>query len=545
MNWRLVLYILGALCVVAAAAMLVPLGIALLGEEAQTLGTKTAWAFGIGVGFSLGVGLLLRLLTHRSAHDRFTASEGFAVAVFGWLLLAGLGAVPLYLCRSTGTLQAGQSHRVVGRSPGPAFSYLDAYFETMSGFTTTGASVFGTSRRITDAAGNEVGRGMIEALPPSFLFWRSLTHWLGGMGIVVLCLAILPALRAGGYPMFQAEVPGPTAERLRPRIRETAAILWGVYVLLSGGETLLLWLGDMPLFDALCHAFGTMATGGFSPKDASIGHYAATGHPSALYFEVVIDVFMFLAGCNFLLHFQALHGQFTGYRRSGEFRFYAMLLGGAIVVLTGVTHLSGLAGYESLGSAFRQSVFQGISITTTTGYCTADFNQWPTVARGLMVLLMFCGGCAGSTGGGLKQMRVLVAIKGVLRELRRLLRPGLVNRIRMGTESLNDRLVANILGLVLLWGLVFVVATLGVALFLGDAHFPGHAPNADSQLVTAGTAVAATLNNIGPGLSGVGATCNYGWMPGSVKLILIFCMLMGRLEVYSVVVVFLPLAWRR
>ncbi len=543
MNWRLVFHILSALCILVGAAMLPSLGIAILGPERSLLGSKTAIAFGVSIAVCVFLGVLLRHLTREAHSDRVTPSDGFAIATLGWLLMAGLGALPLYLSAESAPLRSSADHANIGMSPGPSFTYLDAYFETMSGFTTTGASVFGTARTVTDSAGHEIGRGIIEALPPSFLFWRSLTHWLGGMGIVVLCLAILPTLHAGGYPMFQAEVPGPTAERLRPRIRETAAILWGVYILLSSAETLLLWLGDMPLLDSLCHTFGTMATGGFSTKDASIGHYS--GLPHGLYIEIVIDIFMFLAGCNFLLHFQALHGNPKGYFRNTEFKFYVLVLAAAILIITIGTRMSGLPGYASTGASLRKSVFQVLSITTTTGFCTADFDLWPGMLRCLMVLLMFMGGCAGSTGGGLKQVRILVVAKYIFRELKRLLRPELQNRIRVGDETMDERLVANIVGLALLWLIIFALATFAVCASLGSAHFPGHHPHVDSELSTALTAVAATLNNIGPGLSGVGATCNYGWMPAAAKFILIICMLMGRLEVYSVVVLLLPLAWRR
>jgi trk system potassium uptake protein TrkH len=524
MNWRLVLNLLGTLSILLAAAMLPSLGMASLGEEAETPGSPTSFAFLVGVLLCVGLGLALRATTTQGAEGHLGPAEGFAVAALGWCLMAVLGAVPMALC-ATGDA-GGVSDRF-----GPA----EAFFESMSGFTTTGSSVFGTPL-------HEGGIGRIEDLPPSFLFWRSLTHWLGGMGIVVLCLAILPALRAGGYQMFRAEVPGPTAERLRPRVRETAAILWGVYLLLTGAEALLLWAGEMPIFDALCHTFGTMATGGFSTKDASIGHYAQVGHPNALYFEAVICIFMFLAGTNFLLHYRALYGEPALYARDSEFRFYVCVLAAGTVVITAGILLSASAG--SAGEALRHSVFQILSITTTTGFVTADFNAWPGGLRALLVVLMFFGGCAGSTGGGLKQVRILVALRFVYRELLRLLRPQLANRLRVGNVSLDERLLASILGLVLLYAFILVLATVLVLVCLGDAE-PGTGLSEDGRLVTGTSAVVATLNNIGPGLSAVGATANYGWMPAAAKVLLSFCMLMGRLEVYAVLVVLLPMAWRR
>jgi trk system potassium uptake protein len=514
MNFRLVLHILGSLALCAGAAMIPSLGIAMGEEHAGAASPlRPASSFALCIAVCIGAGVLLRRANAAHAHDRITASEGFAVASLGWCLMALLGALPYLLIRG-------------GLNLGP----VEAVFESMSGFTTTGSSIFGTPL-------SEGGYGTIEELPPSLLFWRSLTHWLGGMGIVVLVLAILPALRAGGYQLFQAEVPGPTAERLQPRIRETAAILWGVYVLLSAAETLLLLLGGMSLLDALCHTFGTMATGGFSTRDASVGHYAQAGHPSALYFEIVINIFMFLAGCNFLLHYQALHGKVSEYLRSAEFRFYITVLGAAILLFTIATRI---ANFDSLSTALRHSVFQVISITTTTGFATTDTNIWPAICRFGLVGLMFLGGCAGSTGGGLKQVRILVCLKYVFRELTRLLRPQLANPIRVDGMSLEERLVGNIVGLTLLWLTLFAFGCGLLTLLL-----PESAPGDDMKLTTAVSAVAACQNNIGPGLGMVGSTANYHWMPASAKLLLTFFMLLGRLEVYSVIVVLLPLAWRR
>ena len=467
--------------------------------------------FTLSIILSLILGIILKYgIRFNREHSAISAADGFAVTTLGWIVAAFLGALPYYfICKGSGD-----------------FGIVPAYFESMSGFTTTGSSVFGTAV----SAG---GYGLIEGLPKSLLFWRSLTHWLGGMGIVVLALAILPALKAGGYQLFAAEVPGPTAERLQPRIKQTAAVLWYAYCVLTIAEIILLSIGGMPLFDSICHTFGTMATGGFSTKDASIGYYAQSGHPSALYFEVIIDIFMFLAGCNFLLHYHALRGKPRGYWHNSEFRFYTFITILISVALALMVYLSG--NYSSFGESYRQSIFQTLSIMTTTGFATTDTNIWPMASRLLLVIIMFLGGCAGSTGGGLKQIRIMVMWKCGIREIRRLLIPKMSNMIRIGKDmTLNERAIMLIVGLVCLWLSIFAIMSLALTIILVDVDLP-----------TTVSAVAACLNNIGPGLNAVGATQNFHWIPASGKALLSFCMLLGRLEIYSVLVLLFPLAWRK
>lgn len=414
--------------------------------------------------------------------------DGFAVVVLSWLGLAFLGSLPFYFC---------------GAMP----SYVDCFFESMSGFTTTGSTILSE----------------VEVLPESVLFWRATTHWLGGMGIIVLSLAILPLLGVGGTQLFQAEMPGPTKDRLAPRIQDTARILWGVYLLFTLLEILLLVLGGMTFFNAVCHAFATLATGGFSPHTASAGYY-----PS-VYIQLVIVVFMFLAGINFSLHHRALmSGRFAVYWKNEEFRFYLILIAASTLII----FFANLAGhiYQQQGKNLLDTLFQVISIVTTTGFGTADFDTWPPVCKVLLLSLMFVGGCAGSTGGGIKVVRILVFFKYARLQLRNLVHPRAVGVIKLGNRKVPKEVTIAILGFFALYIVVFLLATL-VVTGLGV------------DLLTGMSAVIATLNNIGPGLAGVGPARNFGELPDLAKVVLTFCMLAGRLELYTVAILFTPDFW--
>lgn len=414
--------------------------------------------------------------------------EGFAIVTFGWILCSLFGALPLWISNSV-----------------PSFT--DAFFETVSGFTTTGATI------LTD----------IEALPHGILFWRSLTHWLGGMGIILLSLAILPFLGVGGMQLFKAEVPGPTADKLTPRITQTAKILWGVYVSLSVAETILLMLGGMSLFDALCHTFATMATGGFSTRNASIAAY-----PSA-YIQWVLTFFMLLAGANFALHYRFIFHGWRSYRRDREFLVYLGIIGVSSLAI----YWSNLDYYLQRGeAAIRDAVFQVVSIQTTTGFVTADYEQWSTVSQLILFLLMFVGGSAGSTGGGIKVVRIYLLGKFVLAELTRLLHPHAIIPVRMRQQTISRDVVTNVLGFFVLYVVVFAIGTLLVA---GLGY----------DIATSFGAVAATLGNVGPGLGDVGAVDNYAHFPKSGKWLLSVLMLLGRLELYTVLILLLPAYWRR
>jgi len=447
----------------------------------------------LDLGASLGVGLAISGVLFCLGRDAKASDlgprEAFAVVSLSWILCSAIGALPFYLHGSVST-------------------YTDAFFKAMSGFTTTGASV------LTN----------IEANSRGILFWRSLTHWLGGMGIIVLSLAILPFLGVGGMQLFKAEVPGPVPEKLTPRIQQTALLLWGVYVILSVAETILLLFAGMSLFEALTHTFGTMATGGFSPKSLSVGFYRSP------FVDWIITAFMFLAGANFTLHYFALRGRLSIFWKDEEFRFYALvaLLGTATimtVLLAGKT-------YASLSDALRYSAFQVVSILTTTGFVTADFERWPAYAQLLLLVLMFIGGCAGSTGGGMKNIRVLLLARQAKAEILRLLHPRAVIVPRVGgkvveREAMNSVAVFFFVYMTLFVGASLVMAGMGL------------------DLVSAISSVAATLGNIGPGLGIVGPMDNYAAVPQAGKWVLSLCMLLGRLELFTVLMLFVPGTWRK
>lgn len=480
MNIALTLRVLGALLLFLAAALLIPLGCALICHD----GTAGAFLLSAAICAAVGGGLFG---TSRSGLD-LSIREGFAIVTFGWLTFALFGALP---------------YVISGGIPG----YVDAFFEAMSGFTTTGASI------LTD----------IEALPPSLLLWRSFTQWLGGMGIIVLSLAILPMLGVGGMQLFKAEVPGPTADRLTPRIQDTAKLLWGVYVLLTIAQTGLLMAGNMSFFDALNHSFTTMATGGFSTRNASVAAF------NSAYIDWIITLFMFLAGINFSLHYLALRGQVLGFWRNEEFRFYLWLTLGATTLLT---LFNAFGSYDSVSDSLRYSAFQVVSIMTTTGYATADYELWAVFSQYLLVVCMFIGGCAGSTGGGMKVARVLLLFKHAHVQLYRLIHPRAVRLVKLGDRPVDKEVMQAILGFFALYMGIFVVASLVMAALGMD-------------LLSAGTSVITALGNVGPGLGTVGPVDNFAHVPAVGKLVLALCMLLGRLELFTVLVLIIPSFWRK
>jgi trk system potassium uptake protein TrkH len=475
-----VIHILGFLLMFLAFAMLLPVAFSLYYGD----GDHTALL--ISAAITLVFGFVTYKAT-RFAQD-LRPKEGFAIVTFGWLAFSAFGSLPFLI---SGTIP----------------SVTDAFFETMSGFSTTGATI------LTD----------IEVLPHGVLFWRSLTHWIGGMGIIVLSLAILPFLGIGGMELFKAEVPGPVADKLTPRVTETAKILWGVYVIITAAEVGLLLLGGMDLFESLCHAFGTMATGGFSTRNASIGAY------DSAYIDYVITFFMILAGTNFALHYRFLRGDFRAYLRSPEFMFFLSIIGIAVAII-GVDTFSHHYGDTALTA--RNTLFQVVSIVTTTGFGTADYEEWSFASQFVLFVLMFLGGCAGSTGGGMKIIRIHVLVKFVFNEITHLLHPHAVRPVRIGSNAIPRDVVQNVVGFFITFILLFIAGVLIMAALGLD-------------MATSFGAVAATINNIGPGLGGVGPTDNYAHIPAVGKWVLAFLMLVGRLEVFTVIILFSPSYWRK
>jgi len=483
MNLGAVLNTIGTLLLFLAATMLAPLAWAIwYWQEGDAL------SFFLSILTTAAIGAACFLKTRHHQKEMLGHKEAFAVVSLGWTIIGLFGALP-YIFHGTFT------------------NPVDAIFESISGFTTTGASVLSE----------------IEGTPHGILFWRSLTHWLGGMGIIVLVLAVLPFLGVGGMQLFKAEAPGPVADRLHPRVSQTAKSLWKVYVLFSVVEAILLWLGPMDLFESLCHTFGTMATGGFSTRNQSIGAF------DSAYVEGVIIVFMFLAGCSFTLHYGAFRGNLRGYFKDTQFLVY---LGMTLFGVLALTILTRAANYDSFSEALRASLFQTVSILTTTGYGTEDFDAWLPVARILLVTMMIIGGCAGSTSGGVKTIRAMIFHKSGTREIRQLIHPRAVIPMKIGGTPVKQDVVRGVMAFFALYILCASVAMLIMSALVPD-------------IVTAVSSVISMLGNIGPGLGDVGPAMNYAGIPSVGKLVLTLCMLLGRLEIYTVLILFSPEFWRR
>ena len=478
-----ILYTISALLLLVGVFMTSGIVLALIHGERHAL-----VGFSVAAGISLVCALSGFLNFRRYRDATLRTRDGFLVVVLSWLVVSAFGALPYVL---SGSLP----------------SYTDAFFETMSGFTTTGATI------LTD----------IEALPRSVLFWRSLTQWLGGMGIVVLTVAVLPRLGIGGLKLMRSEAPGPTVEKLTPRVAGTAKILWLTYLGMTVVEAALLLVAGLPLYDALTHTFSTIATGGFSPRSASVGAY------DSLFVDVVVTVFMLAAAVNFSLYFQALRGRPGKLLTNLELRTFLGIYLVAVVLLT--LSVTGPL-YESLGRGLRYASFQAATILTGTGFTTANFDAWPHLARALLLVLMFVGGCSGSTAGGIKVIRLVTLFKQGLNELKYLVHPQGIFTLRIGDRRVKKDILYPVAVFFFLYTGLVLVTTVVVAA-------------AGQDLVTALSTGLATVGNIGPGFGGIGPTESYAFYPVAVKWWLCFAMLTGRLEVYSVLVLLSPAFWRR
>lgn len=481
MHFFTVIHLLSFLLMFLAGSMLLPIPFSLYYGDADII----ALLISAATTFSFG---LFGYRTTRFQASDLRIKEGFAVVTFGWVAFSLFGSLPFMLS---------------GAIP----SFTDAFYETMSGFSTTGSTI------LTD----------IEALPHGILFWRSFTHWVGGMGIIVFSLAILPFLGVGGMQLFKAEVPGPVADKLTPRVTETAKILWGVYVLITAVEVVLLMLGGMSLFDGLCHAFGTMATGGYSTNNASVGGY------NSAYIDYVIIFFMLLAGTNFALHYRFLRGDWKAYWENYEFRYFLGIIAFACLIIGWDVYFN---VYGNLADTVQDTLFQVLAIVTTTGFGTADYEQWAWSSQFVLFVLMFVGGSAGSTSGGMKVMRIVIVVKFVFSELTRVIHPHAVVPVRFNNQIVPREVVMNILGFFALSMGIFVISVFIMALMGLD-------------MPTSFGVVAASLYNIGPGLGSVGPTDNYAHLPVMAKWVLCFLMLIGRLELFTVMVLFSPSYWRK
>ena len=482
MSWRRLAHVIGAVVAAAGAAMVFPVIVALIYTEFDV-----AWRIGLAGILTTGVGLAA--WRYLEPPGKLATREGFAIVGLSWIAMAFFGTLPYLL---TGEIS----------------SFTDAFFETAAGFTTTGASV------TPDPA----------ALSHGILFWRALTQWLGGMGIIILSIAILPLLGIGGVELARAEAPGVSPDRLAPRFRETAKRLWLLYATFTVLEVLLLWVGDMSLFEAIAHAFTTMSTGGFSTGAGSLGAFSA-------YTQWVVIGFMVLAGASFALHFRGL-AKPREYVRNAELKLYLGIIGAAsLVAVVGIWA-------SPIHDAIRDGLFTVVSVVTTTGYATTDFGLWPVALQILVLGLMFVGGMTGSTGGSVKPFRLGVLFQASRADLRRVIHPRGMFPVRFGHDVVSEKVVESVQSFFLLYMFIFMTGTMlfGIVVGIWGGGF---------DLVSSASAVASALGNIGPGLSEVGPTSNYLGVPAVGKWLLSFLMIVGRLEIFPVILLLSPELWRR
>ena len=482
MRWRCILYVVGLLTLFFGLTMTASLAVSLYFQD----GSSLPMLFSMVI--TLLVGILVTLGFRGADTSNIRQREGMAIVFFGWTAVGFFGALPFYF-------------------GGVELTFTDAFFESISGFTTTGSSIF-TS---------------IESHVKGILFWRSYIQWLGGMGIIVLSLAVLPFLKVGGMQLYKAEVPSPVPDKLKPRIQETAVTLWKVYILFTVLQILMLLAGGMNLYEAVCHTFTTMPTGGFSTKSASIAHY------NSAYFDTVFILFMLMAGINFSLHYQMLRGKPLAIWKNAEGRFFLFISLALVLLVSWNIHGE---VYHSMGDSIRYGAFQVVSILTTTGFATADYETWPAMSQVILFMCMFIGASAGSTGGGIKCLRIMLLFKYCYRELFSLVHPRSITHIKISGKPVPEEIIRSVIGFLTLYiGLFAVCAVILAGLGV--------------NFVTSLTAVASCIGNIGPGFGLVGPAENYASIPTLGKWLLIWCMLLGRLEIYTVIILLAPEFWRK
>lgn len=479
MNYRMIAYCIGRILVAVAATMLAPIAVSLFYHE----GNIAAYLIPMAIAVAIGIVVSAKAPENKSLYTR----EGMAVVALGWIVISLVGGLPFYIS---------------GEIP----SFIDCFFETVSGFTTTGSTI------LTD----------VETMSRSLLFWRSFTHWLGGMGVLAFSMAIFSSKDTRATYMIRAEMPGPTVGKLTSKWQFSVRILYGIYIGLTAAEILLLLLGKMPLFDSVVHAFGTAGTGGFGIKNSSVGYY------NSAYIDYVIGIFMLLFGINFNVYYLILIRKFAKIGENDELKWYlGLMLGSAVIIALNIMPM-----YNSFGESFRYSFFQVSSIMTTTGYATADFVSWPMFSQLILVMLMIIGACAGSTGGGLKVIRFMILSKSALHSVKRSISP----RSVLSVKSDGQRVVNEVLNGIIVYFVVYMII-MGISILLVSLD------NMDFAATV--TSVIATLNNIGPGLGQIGPSGNFADFSALSKIVLSVDMLVGRLELYPILAIFLPYMWKK
>lgn len=482
MNHKVVSYMVGRILHIEALLMLLPLAVSLIYKE------KCSLAFLITILIAITVGVLLTKLFGKNDKMLF-AKEGFAIVALAWIAMSMIGALPFYISNEIPT-------------------YVDAFFETVSGFTTTGASILPE----------------VESMSHGLLFWRSFTHWIGGMGVLVFVMAIFPQESGRSIHIMRAEMPGPSVGKLVPRIRETAKLLYIIYIVMTAIQIILLLVGGMPLFDSILHAFGTAGTGGFGIKNDSIAGYNS-------YLQWVIAIFMLLFGVNFNLYYLILVKRFKSAIKSTELWVYFGIIAFSTALISfNIYDISG-----SLSETIRTSFFQVSSIMTTTGYATANFNLWPNLSKMILVILMFVGACAGSTGGGIKISRFVIAIKTIFKDIKHMLHPRSVGSVKFEGKAIDSQTINGISVYFAIYFILFFVILFLLSFETGEAF----------DFETNFTAVTACFNNIGPGLANVGPASNFSAYSSFSKIILSVAMLLGRLEIFPILLVFTPVFWKK